>query len=185
MALEWAGQPYQNGRLNLVGNVLRGGPDTVRGMPLFALGGDGDINLHMAGNIAVDWHGHPLPLTGRYGETRARIIEARQPLDLPAGLPLLDARDVETHVLARAGARPWDRDRDDIRILFDIAEGRGAIIDSEREVGGFRAVAQTRAPFVEAHWNLDTMEPKSGRYPGQTGPVQEPLSERDREMRRN
>jgi hypothetical protein len=26
---------------------------------------------------------------------------------------------------------------------------------------------ETRAPFVEAEWNLDTMEPKSGIYPGQ------------------
>jgi hypothetical protein len=46
-------------------------------------------------------------------------------------------------------------------------------------------MAETRAPFVEADWNLDTMEPKSGLYPGQKGPIQESLSARDRAMRRN
>ena len=71
----------------------------------------------------------------------------------------------------------------DLRVLFFIAEGRGEIIDSESEVGGFPKMAQTRAPFIEADWNLDTMEPKSGLYPGQKGPIQEPLSARDRAMR--
>ena len=48
-------------------------------------------------------------------------------------------RDVETHVLANAGARPWDRDADDIRVLFFIAEGRGTIIDDEKEVSAYAA----------------------------------------------
>lgn len=185
MALEWAGQPYQTGELSAVGNVLRGGPSTPPGLPLLMLGGDGDLAYYSRDNIAVDWAGAPLPLFGRYGETRAKLIESKAPVAWPAGLPLLAARDVETHLLANAGARPWDRDQNDLRVLFFIAEGRGAIIDDESEVGGYPAMAETRAPFIEADWNLDTMEPKSGLYPGQKGPIQEPLSARDREMRRN
>ncbi|MBJ6121103.1 pectate lyase family protein [Sphingomonas mollis] len=184
MALEWAGQPYQTGKLAAVGNVMRGGPSTDDGLPFLMLGGDGDLSYHGRDNIAVDRHGKPLPMFGRYGETEARLIETKTPPVWPAGLPVLGARQVETHVLANAGARPWDRDADDIRVLFFVAEGRGKIIDDEREVSEYPHPVPTAAPFVEADWNLATMEPRSGRYPGQKGPIQEALSERDRAMRR-
>jgi hypothetical protein len=113
-----------------------------------------------------------LPMFGRYGETQAKLIEAKAPVSWPAGLDVLPVRDVETHVLAQAGARPWDRDEHDIRVLFFVAEGRGEIIDDEKQVGGYPHPASTQAPFVEAEWNLDTMEPRSGAYPGQKGPIQ-------------
>ena len=52
-------------------------------------------------------------------------------------------------------------------MLFFIAEGRGEILDSEDEVGGYPRLEETRAPFREADWDLATMTPKSGLYPGQ------------------
>ncbi len=183
MALEWGNQPYQEGKLAAVGNVMRGGPSTDAGLPFLMLGGDGDLRYHGRDNIAVDRHGNPLPLFGRYGVTKAKLIESRTPPVWPNGLPVLPAAELETHLLANAGARPWDRDADDIRVLFFVAEGRGKIIDDEREVSEYPHPVQTSAPFVDAEWDLTTMEPKSGRYPGQKGPVQESLSARDRAMR--
>jgi len=183
MALEWGNQPYQEGKLAAVGNVMRGGPSTDAGLPFLMLGGDGDLRFHGRDNIAVDRHGNPLPLFGRYGVTKAKLIESRTPPVWPTGLPVLPAAELETHLLANAGARPWDRDADDIRVLFFVAEGRGKIIDDEREVSEYPHPVQTSAPFVDAEWDLTTMEPKSGRYPGQKGPVQESLSARDRAMR--
>ena len=44
VAHEWAGQAYETGKVALVANALRHGPDTVAGTPLFALGGHGDVN---------------------------------------------------------------------------------------------------------------------------------------------
>lgn len=184
MALEWAGQDYQTGELSAVGNVMRGGPDTDAGLPFLMLGGDGDLRYHGRDNIVVDKFGEALPQFGRYGVTRARLIESKQPVIWPRGLEARPAADLETHLLANAGARPWDRDADDIRVLFFVAEGRGEIIDDERQVSEYPRHKLTRAPFVDAEWNLDTMEPKSGRYPGQKGAVQENQSARDREMRR-
>nr|WP_200943095.1 pectate lyase [Altererythrobacter sp. Root672] len=184
MALEWAGHPYVTGELSAVGNVMRGGPSTDERLPFLMLGGDGDLRYFGKDNIAVDRHGAALPMFGRYGETRAQLSEASAPSPWPADLDVIEARDVETHVLARAGARPWDRDEHDLRVLFFVAEGRGAIIDDESEVGGYPTVEPTRAPFVEGDWNLATMEPRSGRYPGQKDDyVAEPMSRRDREMR--
>lgn len=184
MALEWAGYPYQDGVMSAVGNVMRGGPSTAPGLPFLMLGGDGDLRYYGRDNLAVDWTGKPLPMFGRYGETRARLIETKAAEAWPAGLPVLAARDVETHVLANAGARPWDRDADDIRVLFFVAEGRGGIIDDEKDVSAYPVFKSTRAAFIDADWNLETMEPKSGIYPGQHGPIQEHLSERDATMRR-
>jgi len=185
MALEWGTQPYQAGELSAVGNVLRGGPDTRGDIAFLAIGGVGDLNYHGRDNIAVDRLGKPLPMFGRYATGKARIVEMKTPRAWPEGLDVLPASEVETHVLAFAGARPWDRDHDEIRITFDVAEGRGEIIDDEKEVGGFQKVVSTRAPFREAEWDLLTMEPKSGRYPGQKdGFVQQPTTRRDREMRR-
>ncbi|MFM2237625.1 MAG: hypothetical protein RL209_1659, partial [Pseudomonadota bacterium] len=166
-----------------VGNVLRGGPSTDVGLPFLMLGGDGDLRYHARDNIAVDKYGNPLPMFGRYGETRARLIETKKPVIWPEGIDVLPSRDVETHVLANAGARPWDRDADDIRVLFFIAEGRGKIIDDETEVSAYPSPKPTSAPFVEADWDLATMEPKSGLYPGQKAPLQENMSARDRAMR--
>ena len=171
MALEWSGRPYEIGRMSAVGNVMRGGPSTDAGLPFMMLGGDGDLEYHARDNIAVDKYGNALPMFGRYGETKARLIESPTPVAWPAGLAVMPARDVETHVLANAGARPWDRDDDDIRVLFFVAEGRGRIIDDEREVSAYPKQKPTRAPFVEAEWDLETMEPKSGRYPGQKPPT--------------
>jgi pectate lyase len=183
MALEWGDHPYQTGKISAVGNVLRGGVSTAVGLPFLTLGGDGDLDYHGKDNIAVDKFGQPLPMFGRYGETRARLNEVAAPPVWWPGTQLLPSREVETHVLGHAGARPWDRDADDLRVLFFVAEGRGEIIDDERQVGGYPKMAETRAPFVEADWNLDTMEPISGRYPGQKAEIAEHLSDRDKMMR--
>lgn len=184
MALEWGSYPYQNGQMSAVGNVVRGGVSTAVGLPFLTLGGDGDLEYYAKDNIAVDKWGAPLPMFGRYGETRAKLINSPKPVSWPTGLAVLPPRDVETHLLANAGARPWDRDADDIRVLYFIAEGRGTIINDEKDWSAYPAPEITRAPFVEADWDLATMEPRSGLYPGQKGPIQEKLSARDAAMRK-
>ena len=183
MPLEWGTQPYQLGELSAVGNVFRAGPSTRDGVAFLAIGGAGDLRYHGRDNVAVDTLGRPLPMFGRYTTGKARIIEINRPHVWPQRLDVLPATEVEKHVLANAGARPWDRDPHDIRITFDVAEARGDIIDDEKEVGGFAKLPATQAPFQEADWNLVTMEPRSGRYPGQRSEVQQPTTERDRQMR--
>lgn len=183
MNLEWQGHEYVTGEITAIGNVMRGGNDTNEGLPFLMLGGDGDLAYFGKDNRAVDRHGNPLPQFGRYGETRAKLITAKAPLARIDAYAVLPSGEVETSLLQTAGARPWDRAPDDIRVLFFVAEGRGDIIDDESEVGGYPAPVAAFAPFNEADWNLDTMTPKSGRYPGQKGGAQERLSTRDQQMR--
>jgi len=184
MDLEWGKVPHQLGELSAVGNVLRAGFSTRDDIAFLTIGGVGDLRYHGRDNLAVGRLGKSLPMFGRYTTSSAKIIEVKRPVAWPEGLPVLPASEVETHVLRFAGARPWDRDTHDIRVIFDVAEGRGKIIDDEREVGGYPVQASTRAPFFEADWNLDTMEPKSGRYPGQRDDfIQQPTTTRDLQMR--
>jgi hypothetical protein len=159
--LEWGDVPYENGRMTAVGNVLRAGPSTHADLAFLMIGGAGDLDYHGRDNVAVDRLGLPLPMFGRYTTSAARIIEHAEPLDWPAGLAALPAVEVERWVLANVGARPWDRDAHDTRLLADVTEGRGKIIDSEAEVGGYPQVPPTRRAFDPELWDLATMVPKS------------------------
>ncbi|MGQ7830806.1 pectate lyase family protein [Altererythrobacter sp. Z27] len=183
MDLEWAGHAPVDGKLTAIGNVMRGGNSTDPGLPFLMIGGVGDLLYYGKDNVAVDRHGGALPMYGRYGVTSARIIEQDAPLHDVSAYEIMPSIDVETTVLATAGARPWDRSEMEIRVLFYIAEGRGEVIDSEDEVGGYPKFSEAHAPFVKADWNLDTMTPKSGIFPGQKEGAQEHLSPRDRMMR--
>ena len=159
-AQEWGDVPFEVGKITAVGNVLRAGPSTPSPLAFFMLGGDGDLEFYGKNNVAVDRIGQPLPLFGRYTTGRAQLIEKDKPLHWPEGLSAKAAIDVERWVLMNVGARTWDRDYNDIRLLADVAEGRGKIIDSENEVGGYPVFKETRRPFNPEHWNLFNMTPK-------------------------
>jgi hypothetical protein len=122
----------QRGELSAVGNVLRAGPSTREDITFLSIGGAGDLRYHGRDNPAVGRLHGTIAMFGRYTTPPARIIEVERPPVLPKALNVLPARQVVTHVLAQAGARPWDRDPHDIRNTFDKAEGRGEIIDDER-----------------------------------------------------
>ncbi|MGD9968000.1 MAG: polysaccharide lyase family 1 protein [Hyphomonadaceae bacterium] len=159
MAEEWGDQPFQNGQMSVVGNVLRAGQSTPEALAFMMIGGHGDVEYFGRDNIAVDRIGRPLPMFGRYATGTARIIQVRRPPTWPAGLEPMPAADVERYVLRNAGARPWDRDRNDIRVIADTAEGRGGIIDSEEQVGGYPIQQMTRRSFNPDNWNLNQMTP--------------------------
>jgi hypothetical protein len=160
IAAEWGEHPFQVGKISLVGNVMRAGPSTPSDVALFMLGGAGDVELYMKDNIAVDRLGRPLPMLGRYTTSPAKIIEVKTAPALPEGVKLLPAVEVEDAVIANAGARPWDRDEHDWRVVADTIEGRGRIIDSEQDVGGYPVQLATRQAFNPADWDMRYMTPK-------------------------
>lgn len=165
IAEEWLGHPYSRGAMVVRGNVLRAGRSTEP-LAFVMLGGSGDLDLYMQDNLMVDRVGKPtIESTGRYSTAPARINVVKSAPALPFGVALLPAAQVQDAVIATAGATPWNRDAHDRRLVADVIEGRGEIIDSQEQVGGYPKLAETRMPFVEAEWNLDTMEPKSGQYP--------------------
>lgn len=74
---------------------------------------------------------------------------------------LIPSQQVETELSQLAGARPWDRDKDDVRVLYFIAEGRGTIINDEKEVSHYPVVIPSFAVFREDDWDLNTMVPRA------------------------
>jgi hypothetical protein len=159
IAEEWRNQPYQVGQMTLIGNVLRGGPSTPPGLALFMLGGSGDIELYEDDNIAVDWVGRPLEKFGRYTTSSARVVPMARPT-LPLNVKLLRAAEVQDAVIQEVGARPWDRDHIDARVVADTIEGRGEIIDDQAQVGGYPQYKETRQAFNESEWDLRYMTKK-------------------------
>lgn len=160
IAAEWDGHPYQTGQMAVVGNVMRAGPDTPQQSAFFMFGGSGKLDLYLHDNIAVDRIGNPLPQIGRYTTAAVTPNLLETAPTLPFGVKPMAATAVQDAVIANVGARPWDRDDTDRRILENTIEGRGHIIDSQDEVWGYPKQAETRQAFVAADWDLDTMEPR-------------------------
>jgi hypothetical protein len=163
VAHEWGSQPHQTGKVTLIGNVLRYGPDTKQNTPLFSLGGHGDVELFLEDNIAQDDVGKAVALTGRYTSGEAKILNASKAY-LPGNTKIVRAVELEQKLLDKVGARPWARDPIDSKLLSDIAEGRGKIIDSEADPDamGFPTYIPTSKVFDPNAWNLDDMSPKAG-----------------------
>ncbi|GAA0645190.1 pectate lyase family protein [Brevundimonas lenta] len=158
---EWLNHPYEVGKMTAIGNVLRAGPSTPSDhLAFLMIGGAGDLQFYGRDNIAVDQVGDPIRMFGRYTTAPARIIETRSPPVWWEGLTPIPAEQVQVSVLSQAGARPWDRDMRDVLLIAEVAEGRGEIIDNEREVGGYPAVGEpTRKAFNPDDWDLRFMTP--------------------------
>jgi hypothetical protein len=100
--------------------------------------------------------------TGRNGNLVAEYVG--DPEYLVSSLPIwhnsievIDPAEVKNHVLNSSGARPWDRDAIDARIVSEVTNKTSRIIDRETEVGGLPDYAETNAPFNIDEWNMDYM----------------------------
>lgn len=152
---EWKGHDPVTSRLAVVGNILEHGPDTPPKLALFYNHDESPVELFMADNLAFDTARQPVPLVEPaalpLNETRPPWPDRREPIP---------AAQVKEYVEKNVGARPWDRDPIDERIIHAALEGRGKILDSEQQAGGYPERPATSAPFKPEEWNLDTMERK-------------------------
>jgi hypothetical protein len=145
LAPEWTTHPFVNGQMAVVGNVLQYGPDTKEGRPLVMVGGDGVLELFVADNITRDRAGQPVPDSAvMLTQSKTAAITPLRAAPLwPAGFQARPAGEVKADVLKHAGARPWDRDDVDQRIVRQVEEGKGKVIDSQEQVGGYPHPAMT------------------------------------------
>jgi hypothetical protein len=167
LADEWQEHAPVIGQITAVGNVLQSGLDSDPGLAFLMIGGVGDLDFFGKDNVALGQDGSPLAMYGRYRESTAQIKDRDSPLDRLDGYDVLLSAEVETYLSAHVGARPWDRGTEDRRVLDNVTARRGHIIDDEKQVGGYPSIAATRAAFRKSRWDLVTMQPKNGIYPGQ------------------
>lgn len=156
----WQGHEYIHGKLDLVGNVMRHGPDTIPQLTLFRFVGNGDLELHAEDNLAFDRNGKPFGVITEDNRYGGKILPLTSHAFWPEGLQPLPAAEVQEHVLNNAGARPRDRDAIDLRIVQQARTGAGKIIDSENDGGGYPVQKETRSPFIPEEWDLRTMVKK-------------------------
>jgi len=137
-ASEWAGHTWRPGRLALVGNVVKGGASTDPRLPFLVVEGQGDLDLYAHDNLATYADGRAMPASRVIpADPLPKIRPLARPPVWPEGFQAIDARRVEARVLAKAGARPWDRDAVDRRIVEAVRTGTGRVIDDEQQVGGY------------------------------------------------
>ena len=155
---EWDGSKYQpkNCLLSIVGNVLFHGSDTRQGLPLITRPGD----VYLEDNLAFDASGTMLGI-----HDGAITVLEHKPL-WPEDLGPLPAVDLAGYIIRQAGARPWDRDEVDIRIVRSFENRTGRIINSQDEVGGYPQHAPVMRPLeVPAH-NRESWLSSFEREPG-------------------
>lgn len=155
---EWGAHPHQIGKLAVVGNVIRSGPDTRPGIALIDIEGEGTCEVFADDNRATTGASVDMPILG--GKT-ARFVQRGQPPTWPPGLAPMPADAVRDYIEKNVGARPWDRDAIDARIVARALAGDGQIIDSEDDAEGYPQHRETRAPFDSEAWDLTCMRRKT------------------------
>ena len=147
---EWQGYSYETGKMTVIGNVLQYGPNTSS---LSLLDVDnGPAEIYLLDNMAKDQSGRNVDV---YRGSTFKLVN-RKPVWID-NLQLIPSSDVRDYIVQNAGARPWDRDAIDTRIINEMLRGTGQIIDFETEVGGYPDHQPTYAPFNEEEWDLSTM----------------------------
>lgn len=142
---EWEGHPWQRGAMSVVGNVAIKGPSTAAQIAF--LESSGPVDVHLRDNLFSDGTGGRLPTVVMERDKERRLVPHAAGADLhvldmpPVWPPRLKARpagETAAWVLANAGARAWERDAIDRRLIEEARTGGGKIINFESEVGGLR-----------------------------------------------
>jgi hypothetical protein len=135
--------------LNYVNNYLRPGPSTTQRPPAFI--GDPKVilpsSIYVDGNIMVG-----KPDVGRdnwKGVLGERSLRSSKPFPAPP-VQTQSAAEAFELVLKNAGATRPRRDSVDARIVSNVRNGTGKIIDNEKEVGGWPAYASGEPPVDTA-----------------------------------
>ncbi|MEM1030208.1 MAG: pectate lyase [Myxococcota bacterium] len=147
---EWDPRPYVTGHLSIVGNVFHHGRDTNGNAALLSVGGDGPLDVFLDDNVAEDTDGAPAPLLAGNANLWTETTTAPS---WPPEVTASPSSGVLAAIQADVGARPWDRDAIDTRIVQEALGGTSNHIDHEDEVGGYPQHMATSAPFVAADWD--------------------------------
>lgn len=148
---EWKGRDPVMGTIVAVGNVITFGLDSKR----LISGGS------FKSPVQVYWQDNEVAtiadaeaLTGKF--TRLDSVPF-----WPEGLTAMPACEVRESVLRNAGAFPLHRDEIDRRIIREVQAGRGKIIDSELEVGGYPHTEPVYRKFDANEWDLSSLTKKT------------------------
>jgi hypothetical protein len=140
---------------SIVGNVYITGPDTLKG-PIW-IDENSNTKVYLSDNTKNRiLPNDPWDIVDAYNGTNPHNTKVLSPPIWPPGFTTMPVNQVENYVLANAGARPADRDAVDKRIVKEVINGTGRIIDSQKDVGGWPVLAKNyRALTIPGNPNED------------------------------
>jgi pectate lyase len=150
---EWIGFNRVTGRLVIAGNSIEFGNDSESNVS----GGS------FRGPVEVFWKDNLVTANAGVKELSGNYTPLESAPFWPEGLVIKPATDVKKSVLKNAGAFPWDRDDIDKRIIAEIQSGKGRIIDSEKDVGGYPVFEPVYRKFTADEWDLNKLTKKADK----------------------
>jgi hypothetical protein len=129
--------PDQFVSIDIIGNTYIAGPTVTPFPPLYAVGTWGvnaGSRLFMSDNT-IDQRRQPVSAYFQQS-TDIRVSSPTQ-----SGVTTRPSSNIESLVLADAGARPKDRDAVDQRIVSEVTSRSGRVISSQNDVGGWPTLA--------------------------------------------
>lgn len=149
---EWGDHEWVTGKMTVIGNVLEKGIDSHKYLPYGQF--HGPVELYWEDNLV---------LGNQINKDRIligdHILVEKKPV-WSKHIIVISSEKVKGLLLKSAGARPWNRDEIDLRIIREIKEGHNRIIDSELEVGGYPVMDASFKKFIEAEWDFERLERK-------------------------
>lgn len=113
----------------VIGNVVKPGPSTRRVIDMFGeKGAVPGSRIYLRDNDS----GGTGAFEGRWRGTKPPLsqVVAQPPLTLAPGIKVQAAASTQDSVLKNVGARPWNRDATDRRIIDEVMKGGGQIRDT-------------------------------------------------------
>lgn len=127
---EWGTREWIACRAGVIGNVIEFGPDTRKDLAAGTF----------RGPVSAFWDDNILNGGPEAREFSGDFTRLDKVPFWPSGLRTIPADSVREYVLENAGAFPWRRDEIDQRIISEVKEGLGRVINSEREVEGYPGI---------------------------------------------
>ena len=139
--------------VNYIGNYIRPGPGSRAESPIH-IGAESDIRFYLRDNV-MEGNDALTADNAKFvdaleidGKVQVRIVD--KPFDAPP-IATVSARDAYRAVLAAVGACKPVRDAVDARIVKNVVEGKGRIINSQKDVGGWPDLKSAPAPADSDH----------------------------------
>lgn len=132
---QWAGRAPQQADITMVGNVARKGPSSVAELAFFEIWpAQAPCDFYLRDNLLLDSTGGTLSAAPMFRNAAGKLVpfeptgetrQVKEPPLWPPGLKARPANETVAWVLTNAGARPWDRDETDRRLVQEAGTGGG------------------------------------------------------------
>jgi hypothetical protein len=136
-------------KVNYVANYIRPGPSSKARTPIH-IGGPSQLSFYIKDNV---FEGNPAQTADNSQFFDPVVIDGKRQVETvaqPFAAPVVrtsSARDAYVAVLATVGASLPRRDSVDAQIIGEVLSGKGSIIDSQQQVGGWPELKSAAPPL--------------------------------------